>query len=286
MATLIDLTECTLLKGSEKQRCFYVRFNERPANFAEVLAATGLPVEGDPYSDTDPRQCKTRNVSSLGTTTDFYVTADYEPAEQGELDPNPLARKDEISGDFGSESETYFKDHSSTPKFVLNSAGECFESFPERTTGAFGITITGNRASFSPSLYASYLRPNAVNSDSVTVRGIPIGVGEAKLTGISFSRQTEGAYSFWQVKWSLALAPSWDQEINDRGYNQKVGTRLEPITVLVGAAPNQVPERVTKPHPLYGSGAKKTNPYDDPAVLTFKPYPARAFGVFNWTQAV
>jgi hypothetical protein len=216
---------------------------------------------------------------------EFIYTATY---EQSNADPNPLSRKDLISFEGSRETEEYFMDEgdgtAEDPKPVVNSAYDVFEKNPERTTGAFRLIVTGNRtlASVDLAQIAQYLRPSAVNSSSIVVRGKTIGAGEAKLVAVTMSDpQFENGTEYVQLKWEMECASDWDDHLEDRGFNELDLFGTGQIEIWRG----KPPQAVKKPWPLDGSGNALETAGDAPEVLVFHPYPKKDFSVFGWTTS-
>lgn len=288
---VLSVTECTMLKGTSKsdrdgsptaQRLWIVRFDSKPADLEAVVNAAGLPVSGELYKVGDARTCKAKSAASMGTVLDYIVTCEYDVLNAS-LPDSPLARPDYIGGDCTSRRQPYFLDYSDDPQPVLNSTGiEPFDKLPENDVGEVTMTITGNRATVDPAGWAAYFLPAcAINSNGFTVRGVSIGAGCAKMKNIRFSYKTEGQFKYYEVQWTLALAPTWDQDIDDFGFFQLTDdtTGIIPIMGADGVTP------VSKPYPLDGTGYAIEDPSevtDNQGVLTFKPQPKMSFS-FGWT---
>lgn len=267
----------------------YVCVSDTATTPAAAEAAVGIAL-GAPYSGDGSRVCKgieakpdENSPSKVFNVTVTYETLSDDEEEDEEEEENPLARPDEVSFEASSTTEPIFEDESQPDKkSIVNSAGEPFDKFFERTTGEIELTITGNRSSFNAAQAAQYTKPSAVNSDAFTVRGISVGAGEGKMVGISATLETENDVTFWKVTWRIALAPNWDLVVEDRGYNElstDAGAKKGLKPIVRGTPATQV----DKPFPLDGAGKSKANSTDKPEILTFKPYPKKSFGVFSWT---
>lgn len=272
--------------------------NQVPANIKAVYTAaitSGLPTVGTAYDAgdvTDARYCNSVDIKSTGNEVQFIAQVDYQtnPASGLDFIPNPLLRKDVIKFSASKEQEAVFLTEETTPKPIVNSAGETFRTLPTRTTGSFKLTISGNRAvsgtgSIPVATVASYLRPNSVNDASVTIRGITLNIGQAKLVGASFTIETDqiyGAYAAWE--WELECAPDWQLHLDDRGFNS-LTTDIAGFNVTFPIVKGDPSEQVQTPWPLDGSGNAKDNVDDVPATLDFPIQPKKDFSVFNWTTA-
>lgn len=256
---------------------------------AETASAGGvsIPRDRDPHPD-DP----TRRVKSIGATPDpegdrkvFIVEVQYSSRLDGDLgpqDPDPLARPDTIDFDASSELKKFFLSEDAPPKPIVTSAGEMFAEFQERGAGVIRLVIEGNRRTVDAELIADYLYPaTATNSAVFTVRGLTVNVGKARLLSFVATEQTENATTYLRCRWELGIAPTWDLEIDDRGYHEKDPSKPGKFREIVKGTP---PVKVDKPWPLDGKGKALANATDAPAILTFKRYPRKTFGVFGWTR--
>lgn len=300
MASIVEVKKCSLTRGSATidgesdsiTDVYIVLLDEPPADFTEVVALLMADKElaiGDGYAGNpdDARRLKSFDVGKLETTTDYVVEVKFEVPDGsngGATDPNPLMRPDEISITGNVSEKTYFKDYT-TPdnKFARSSAGEPFENLPTRDVGSFEIPIRCNRATFDASLHASYLYPVcAINSDTVTIRGITFAPGQLKMRPFRAALPTyENGVKYYVIEMAVAVAENWNQTFQDRGYSYKDGSgKLQPIMLDNGK------DKPSAPWPLDGSGGKKANATDAPADITLKPYPAKPFSVFGWTSSI
>lgn len=286
MANVISCVPATFFLGGAKYEqdantytvVHRVVFDSQPADWDEVRNALGTPAIGDALKPGDPRICKSKTPAMNGSPTQFLVTSEFEiPDDTLNATPGgPLSLPDKVSFDFGSETEEWFEDFSAPVKRATNTNHEAFETNPERTTGSFIIIIKGNRASVNPAQCASYLRPHAVNSAAVTVRGLTIGAGEGKMVGISGSIEAEEDLEYLAMTWQIAVAPSWDQVIENRGsYTLQSGVKTN---IVMGTPPEKQSN-----WPLTENGGAIINPNVPPHKIVFKPYPRKPFNVFGWT---
>ena len=285
--TIIPL-EHTILKGfgewtwsnagSTGKRTWYLACSRQPTSddADAVYAAVGVAV-GDPLTTGDTtRYCTKITIKAIeDDLTGLYAEAEY---GANQYQANPLLRPDQVSLEVAGETEDWFVDQDGKP--TVNSAGEIFAKIPTRTTGGVKMVVTGNRSTIPAASLIALLRPSATNSNALTVRGVSIAAGQAKFLSASSSPQSENGVNFHTVRWEMALAPSWEIDLDDRGFNEKDTAnagKLKPI-VVGSTGPAQVP------YPLNGSGAKKPNVSDTPAVIHLKPYLKTNFS-FGWTAA-
>lgn len=223
----------------------------------------------------------------------YKVTVEYTPFTTDDDDEetstiNPVDEPAEISYGATGGTEAYFMDHSSTPKRVTNSAGDTFESNPERDVSDLTITIAKNQASISPSTFTEMA--NTVNSGTVVIDGTTYSAGQLKLSAPT-AVKTRGTYvndsgetvsvTYYKVTYTFtARADGWNHEIVDVGYqylapdpNDNTKKKLMPINDASG-------KQVKKPWTLDGLGGKLGDPAVSatlgdgvqPILRTFKPY--------------
>lgn len=293
--------------GSDAKRTFTVRFSDRPTNWADVEGVIGLAngtydaaaktggtlpgiltnLPGDTLSVTRQLRNYTIKPHESNTGLEFKFEANY---QQGSLDANPLSQKDLLSFDGSKDTEDYFIDESDDAKPVVNSAHDPFEKDPKRTTGSFKLVIEGNRAwdDIDLALYASYLKPNAVNTATFVVRGKSVGAGEGKMVAISVTPTiTPSGLLYGKVRWEIEAAPDWMDHFVDRGFNElfgipQIGAGQVNHREITKGVP---PVKVDKPSPLDGSGHAQ-DPADPLVTLDFQPYTKKDFSVFAWTTGV
>src|SRR5207244_1309749 len=102
----------------------------------------------------------------------------------------PLSRPAEISWDYSDSTEDYFKDRTApTALAVVNSAGEPFETNPQRERGDLFMVITRNEASHDAAADDTY--SNTSNSDPVLIDGTLYGIGMLLCKPIKTAKVTE-----------------------------------------------------------------------------------------------
>jgi hypothetical protein len=281
-------TSKTTLDEKTATRVFIAISDAPTTTVAAETASDGtvtIPVGGASHPGDSSRKVKgiTAKPADESNRTIFVIEVEYsDKLTDNQLQPNPLARADDISWDFDDAKEPYFIDRSTTPKACVNSAGDRFSEFLERETGSLTATVIRNvplsgTGAYDPATAVEY--KDAVNSDSITIDGATVAAGKCKMKAYTCSgKQRENGHDFRQVKFVLQFRASWDDVVEDRGFNEFFAPLVAPKPIVDQAA---VP--VTSPYPLDGSGAKKTNPTDTPATLTFVPYTKLTFAGFSFT---
>lgn len=200
---------------------------------------------------------------------------------------SPFDQPPVITWDFSSANQTYFIDNSSTPKPVVNSAGQPFEQLLERETGTVVVTYKKNVASFDPAQAITYcgdgVHAKAVNSDALTIDGAPLTANQVLMGGMQASEwKLTNGIRYRELTFTLKLRGSWDDTIADTGFNELVSGNLTPI-YMTDADPTKPNIPTDKQWPLDGSGVGKDDSSDPPATLTFKPYKPLAFATFGFS---
>jgi hypothetical protein len=306
MATPIKVTETTLrgalstssrsADGTRKaKRTFIVEYDpeDRPAGPWEAETAddgtTAVPavnstLPGDTSRIASSVTAKPRDNTGLL----FDVEVDYE-TDVNEIGDSPLTVPVDYDWDFSASSQPYFKDCSSTPKYTVTSAGEPLQNLLEREVGQIVVTITDNIADvgWDPVLAAQYMSEPATakNDAPMTIDGLAIGAGQARMGGIRCSGiKTSNGIDYRTRTIILKLRKSWDDVIDDRGFHEKDSPEGSSagfsgkLREIVKGVP---PVKPDKPWPLDGAGAALPNAGDTPADLTFVPYPEKDFVVWG-----
>ncbi len=245
-----------------------------PANDDAVTAysandgTTAIPDIGDEFKAGSAAKAKSKSASRVSEGLAYDVTVSYSSKSRDypQTVENPKTRPWEYSYDDQTISEQFFFDETDeTPLPMANSAGEPFDTLPEREVTIGQLTITRNTDSFSDSTAQSYR--GKVNDAAVTINGVTYLAGTLRLrTWSARGPLVENGFTYWQEVITLAKrADGFDQKWEDRGYSELSSGKLIPIR-------NEAGDQVVKAWPLNGAGAKKPNATDTPAVLTRKPY--------------
>jgi hypothetical protein len=221
-------------------------------------------------------------VGTDETDSEFLVYADYATNAGGSapISNDPLQRKDEISGDYTTESTPYFID--SLNAKVLDTAGFPVNPLPTRLTGIFRFNVSGNRAinATRASEWAVFLRPAcAYNKDPVQICGRTFAAKVLLVMGMTFTVETENGITFERWNWSLGVNPAgWGEEqFESRGFFGADGS------MIYRGSP---PQPVSEPWPLDALGVPATLPSTAGATLARYPYYERDFSAFAFTQSL
>jgi hypothetical protein len=246
-------------------RFFYVSSSVANVDPVAVAAASGIPAYYDEHPDNSAYLMKQKRTKSLGDEAGTYrweVQCDY-----SNRIVTPLEAPILYEWDFSEASQSYFFDTADSP--VVNSAGQPFDSIPERETGSITCNITVNVASdFDVSIFLSFREQ--INDASFVVDGVTIDTDQAKFSGASVSAQTlSDSIWFRTCKLTFKFRLSWNDVFADMGYYQYSATGTGDLVSITVGTP---PQPTQKAYPLNGSGAAAATADTVPATLTFYPY--------------
>lgn len=258
------------------ERTYRVRFagdgSVHSAKDAESASdgSNTIPTIGAAWSSGDPAKVKGRNATKGEQDQHTYeVTVSYS-SESGSVETieNPLARPTDYSYEDESVTEPYFRDTDDAP--VVNSAGDDFQDLPERERVVGNITITRNVATFNDATAQGYR--DKINNADKTINGVTYLARVLRIRSwTATGPHEENDVTFWTETIKIGKrVDTWDDFFEDRGLNELEGGQPKPITDADGQA-------IQLPYPLDGSGAKKANATDAPAIITRKPYAAVTF---------
>ncbi len=209
----------------------------------------------------------------------FEITANYILASLGGSGPGsaipPLARPSVLTTSYDEWTEPFFKDADNKP--VANSAGDRFDTFPQRKKGTIVLQITKNFAACNVVGYDNL--KYTTNSVEVTIKGTTYAANTLLFLPVAAQEQFETvagvAYDYFSVTFRLAADKGLHKvTVDDRGYRcRNSAGELVPILDKTG-----VP--VTTPWTLDGHGnAVSLAPDVAPETITFRPYASAAWGI-------
>ena len=248
---------------------------------------TAIPSSGDTFPGDSAAYARRIDAEPHDGQPDMFIVrveyTDEAPSGGGGFEPNPLLRPPAIRWGGTSRTEAYFKDVDD--KAVVNSAGVGFDEMLVRETGDMVVTITRNQSTFDVDQAIEYL--HVTNSDSFTVDGWTIAAEHAKMGPIQADKHIEGGIEYYQVQYPIKLMRgAFDDKLLDVGYDERTPTPLanagDPRPIVYPSG-EHAGERVSKPYPLDEFGQAILTPDPTIRTLTFKPYVAKSFGVFNFS---
>ena len=249
-------------------RVFRLTTSDQTDNAFTVGSNGSLPVIGNTFPSDGNAYCTDLDVQCVRGWRIWDVTATY--STERAINTVPTSDPTYITWD--TEQFTKPATQDKDGKGIVNSAGDPFLP-PEQMDDSRRVgTITKN-LSVVPTWILSY--QDAVNSDTFTIDGRSIAIGEAKMQRVSVGPvEIRNGTTFRAVTFVIALRrEGWAYKILDQGYNEKDAadaTKRKPILVR-----GQLP---TSPVLLDGTGKQLANPATANAVyLTYNVYKTQAF---------
>jgi len=249
-------------------RVFRLTTSSQTDNAFTVGSNGSLPVIGNTFPSDGNAYCTDLDVQCVRGWRIWDVTATYST----ERAINTVPTSDPVFVQWDTEQFTKPATQDKDGKGIVNSAGDPFLPPEQMDDSRRVVTITKN-LSVVPTWILSY--QDAVNSDTFTIDGRSIAIGEAKMQRVSVGpAEIRNGTTFRAVTFVIALRrEGWAYKILDQGYNEKDAadtTKRKPILVR-----GQLP---TSPVLLDGTGKQLANPATANAVyLTYNVYKTQAF---------
>jgi hypothetical protein len=210
-------------------------------NGAEIAkGAQGIPAKGALYPDSSNARfiCQRIAAKLQGTARRAYrVEAEYgisndntsSQSQQGDITLPPWQRAIVYDYSAFEVEEDLEYDFSETPKRVLNSAGDLYDS--PLTYSRSLLQISVERAKITYARASAGLLVGTTNNGSVTIDGTSYAVGTCKLIESSARLQewsNGGGVSFtkyWAIRQTIIVrAEGWDTTMVSRGWRYRTGT--------------------------------------------------------------
>jgi hypothetical protein len=238
-----------------------------------------LPVVGEQFADDTRCYCKSVGPARLilqsldGAEGVAVLPVQY--VENIWIATSPLDQPDVVTWQLSEEAKEIMFDKDG--EAIVNSAGDVFDSLASVNVATLSCTITGYRSTYQLPPVSNY---HIVNSDTFSIDGISIGVGEARLVGAEARLEKVNGFDVIAHSWFLKFRATHDLEIVDMGMRERSGGSLVNILDENGV-------EVTTPYPLDGSGvalARTYNPSTDLVTRTFDITEDLAFSTaFGWS---
>lgn len=249
-------------------RVFRLTTSSQTDNAFTVGSNGSLPVIGNTFPSDGNAYCTNLDVQCVRGWRIWDVTATY--STERVLNTVPTSDPTYITWDTEQFQKPATQDKDG--KGVVNSAGDPFIPAAQMDDSRRIVTVQKNLANV-PTWILSY--QDAVNSDTFTIDGRSIAIGEAKMQRVSVGPpEIRNGTTFRQVTFVIALRrDGWAYKLLDQGFNEKdptAPTGRKPI-YLKGQLPSS-------PVLLDGTGKAQTDPKTANAVyLTFNVYKQQAF---------
>ena len=236
------------------------------------------------------RELRAQQKSDTPLAWDVFCIYQTNPVSQDDIDkdkqPNPLLRPAKVRWGSARYQKPIIKD--ADGQAIVNSAGDYFDPPPEIDTSRWTATIMKNVAAV-PAWLLDY--QDCLNDSSITVGGLVVPRGAAKLMQIEISeQQVENDINFYVLTFTLEFLPvqergvsNWKLSLLNQGYRQLVAGEQRDIMVP-DPDDEAIKRRATSPVLLDLDGTVLQNPSPSTAVfLDFFPYPEKDFTVLPLT---
>lgn len=205
----------------------------------------------------------------------FQVEIEYGvPSGTASTAEDPLDRPSVLSTSYEETTETYFLDEDPDgPKRVTNSAGDTFETLPERKTGFLIVQLQKNSANY-PVLVFDLLK-FTTNAEEVTIAGLAFPPNSLLFLPATIQETWERVqgefYPYYQITYRFAVDYNLHvDEVEDLGLNELLDGYKFPIL-------DDAKREVTKPVPLDNGWALPWLTMG--TKLTFYPYKSVTWGL-------
>ena len=181
-----------------------------------VGSHSSLPAIGSQHPDDANAYCRSLRVDNTDFWKGWTVTATF--SDERDLSTNPIHDEAQISWSAESYEEVILYD-AVTGHAILNTANDPFSEPPTREATHLVASISANVASV-PTWVLSY--QDAVNSDAITIGGLSIGVGKAKMQNLAISqKQTRNNTDFYRLSFQIKIKEEgWKFRPLSTGFSQ------------------------------------------------------------------
>jgi hypothetical protein len=242
-----------------------------------VGSHASLPAVGSQHPDDSNAYCRSLRVENTDFWKGWTVTATY--SDERTLDDSDPSN-DEIKVSWAAESyEEVILYDVVTNEAILNTANDPFSEPPTREATHLVATISANVTSV-PTWILSY--QDAINSDAITIGGLSIGIGKAKMQNLSIGQsQLRNGVTFYPLSFQIKIKnDGWKFEPLSTGFSQLIVNFPDGVATIEKVdcvnAGDQKP--VSEPAMLDDRGAQIDS--EDPAdghFMEFDIYPSLAF---------
>ena len=248
-----------------------------------VGSHASLPTVGSQHPDDSNAYCKGLRVDNTDFWKGWTVTATY--SDERTLDDSDPSN-DEIKVSWAAESyEEVILYDVVTDEAILNTANDPFSEPPTREATHLVATISANVTSV-PTWILSY--QDAINSDSITIGGLSIGIGKAKMQNLSIGQsQLRNGVAFYPLSFQIKIKEEgWKFKPLSTGFSQLIygveptfpGDEIIETVKKVDCVNKADQKPVSEPALLDADGTQIDS--EDPAdghFMEFDIYPSLAF---------
>jgi len=233
----------------------------------DVGSHASLPLIGDIYPRDAEAYCTSLDVQCVGGWKQWTVTAEYKVMENPPNQETPANDDFQLSWSSEIYQEPVFRDVDE--KAVMNSAGDYFvDPAPQRDAAQLIAKIKQNYVVVPQAILTLQ---NTVNASAISIGGLSIAAGLAKMTRVEVSeRKTRGNFFYYTVSFEIHIKKGgWTVWILDAGLRE-----IDPVddTKRIHIKDDDEAE-ITSPVPLDKEGKRLANPTPDTAkFIDFKFY--------------
>lgn len=242
---------------AELTRCWRVRTDSNYDGADTVLNAfpgVGAQHLSNPYLFIRRR----RAVNESNSKRLWIVTLNFSNDTGQQKSENPLMDPAKISWSTETSQEPAFVDKDENA--ILNSAGDYYED-GVNVEVSFWVAKIRKNLGYVPSWINSYR--NAINSDPVTIDGVPVNARSAKVKSIGIGEWEQRNKIWYRVfDLSIKIQDTWVKYILDQGLRRKDPSDSTKRIRCIG----EDGKDATRPVLLDGSGGQLANPSPSTAV--------------------
>ena len=228
--------------------------NDGPLAIGE---ADGLPHLGDAWPEDSGAWCYSGSVEADEPPNGWTVTFQY--TSEWETNTTPTLAGPQISWASTTVEVPIWITVESSPKAIVNSAGDFFDQVPTRSESRFTANITANLSSYGSLLSLS----DYINSSGISIDGVSIAARCGKLGGVSVSQaKQQDGITYYECSYSIEVNPhTWLYQPLDCGFRALDSSGDMRVIRSDDLTP------VANPALLDGSGAVVTSPSPTNAVF-------------------
>lgn len=224
------------------------------SNYTEGAAvkSCGIPLVGAVYPYDIAAYCQEVIVGQADNSKQVW-TATCNYSTEREISTNPLSEPAQIEFDTEPYQRPYYKDRDGN--VIANKAGTPLVDPPIMGDASRVTVLVRKNVAAVPTWIYQYR--DAVNSDAISVRGLGVAAGKAKVMRLAVSDiQERNNIYYFVFSYALALSDSgWAVEYPNMGFQEiDSGDTTKRIDILIDGEPVQTP------WPLDNSGYAIDNP--------------------------
>jgi len=257
------------------ERKFKLKTNSELDGPYAIGSHAGLPVIGNVHPEDSNAYCRSISITNSDPWAGWEAAYSYSDERSFDKD-DPEA--DEVLLTWSTEPfEELILYDVNTNEAILNSALDPFSDPPTREADHLIVSFQANVRTVPPWVLGYR---NTINSDSINVDGLNIGIGLAKMTGLGIgARELRGGIYFYPLSYSIKIKPEgWAFEPLDAGFRKRAYSKAGGYSVIDCVDAEFKP--VSEPVGLDGNGDQLFSPIpSDFVFLNFDIYKSMPFSL-------